>query len=105
MITKTVYEESSSEYISISYAINSSMREEDDMTLPPLPPLARHPSDMREWRSLAYYNCAICNRVGADYIINVPEESLPTPVCSSCYFRTLNNKTVKKKKQSSQREW
>ena len=72
------------------------LAEEDYMTLPPLPPLARHPSDMREWRSLAYYNCAICNRVGADYIINVPEEPLPIPICGSCYFRTLNNNIVKK---------
>jgi hypothetical protein len=42
--------------ISICYTINFLMREEDDMTLPPLPPLARHPSDMLEWRSIAYYN-------------------------------------------------
>ena len=66
---------------------------EDDMTLPPLPPMARQPSEKLQWRSLAYYNCAACNRVGADYIINVPEEEhhLPIPVCSSCYQRTLNN--------------
>ena len=76
------------------------MREEDDFISPPLPSLARHPSDKPEWRSLVYYNCAVCNRVGADYIINVPEESLPTPVCGSCYSRTLNNKTKKKKQRS-----
>ena len=75
--------------------------EEDDMTLlPPLPPMARQPSEKLQWRSLAYYNCAACNRVGADYIINVPEEALPIPICSSCYFRTLNNNTVKKKQLS-----
>jgi hypothetical protein len=76
--------------------------EEDDMTLqPPLPPMARQPSEKLQWRSLAYYNCAACNRVGADYIINVPEEEqhhhLPIPVCSSCYHRTLNNERMKKK--------
>ena len=67
--------------------------EEDDMTLPSLPPIARQPSEKLQWRSLAYYNCAACNRVGADYIINVPEEEhhLPIPVCSCCYHRTLNN--------------
>ena len=65
----------------------------EDMT-PPLPPLVPQPSDKLRWRSLAYYNCAICNRVGADYIINVPEEGLPIPVCSTCYLRTLNNKRV-----------
>ena len=77
---------------------NFLMREEEDdmIAFPPLPPLARQPSDRPEWRCLAYYNCAICNRVGADYIINVPEEEeqqrhLPIPVCSSCYHRTLDN--------------
>ena len=47
------------------------MREEEDdmIAFPPLPALARQPSDRPEWRCLAYYNCAICNRVGADYII------------------------------------
>ncbi|HEU0144517.1 MAG TPA: hypothetical protein VFQ47_07010 [Nitrososphaera sp.] len=62
----------------------------EDMT-PPLPPLVPQPSDKLRWRSQAYYNCVICNRVGADYIINVPEEEvLPITVCSTCYLRTLN---------------
>jgi len=70
--------------------------EEDDITLlPPLPPMTRQPSEKLQWRSLAYYNCAACNRVGADYIISVSEEEqlhhLPIPVCSSCYHRTLDN--------------
>jgi hypothetical protein len=55
--------------------------------IPPLLPLVPHPLDKPQWRSVAYYNCGICNRVGADYIINVPEEEgLPIPVCSSCYL-------------------
>ena len=75
------------------------MREEDDrIAFPPHPPQARQPSVKPEWRCLAYYNCAICNKVEANYIINGPEEALPIPVCSSCYFPTLNDKTVKKKK-------
>lgn len=64
---------------------NFLMRE--DMT-PPLPPLVPHASDKPQWGSLAYYNCGICNRVGADYIINVPQKRLPIPVCSSCYLLT-----------------
>ena len=56
------------------------MREEDDMiAFPPHPPQARQPSVKPEWRCLAYYNCTICNKVGADYIINVLEEALPIP--------------------------
>jgi hypothetical protein len=75
------------------------MREEDDMiAFPPHASQARQPSVKPEWRCLAYYNCAICNKVGADYIINVPEEALPIPVCSSCYFCTLNDKTMVNKK-------
>jgi hypothetical protein len=77
---------------------NFLMREEDDMiAFPPHPPLARQPSERPEWRCLAYYNCAICNRVGADYIINVPEHHLPIPVCGSCYHRTLDNERMEKK--------
>ena len=65
------------------------MREEDDMIAFHLhPSQARQPSVKPEWRCLAYYNCAICNRVEAHYIINVPEEALSIPVCSSCYFPT-----------------
>ena len=75
------------------------MREEDDMIAFPLHPAqARQPSVRPVWRCLAYYNCAICNRVEADYIINVPKEHhLPIPVCSSCYHRTLNNERMEKK--------
>ncbi len=72
-------------------------REEDEIIVdPPLPPLAGRASEKLEWRSVAYYNCAVCNRVGADYIVNVQEEEeeeekiLPTPVCSTCYYRVLN---------------
>ena len=32
----------------------------------------------------------------ADYMINVPKEVLPIPVCSSCYFCILSSKRVKK---------
>jgi hypothetical protein len=74
--------------------------EEDDMTLQsPLPPMTRQPSEKLQWRSIAYYNCTACNRVGADYIINVPEEEhhLPIPVCSSCYHRAVSNERMKKK--------
>ena len=74
------------------------MREEDDMiAFPPHPPQARQPSVKPVWRCLAYYNCAICNRVEADYIINVPEEALPIPVCSSCYRPTSDNERMEKK--------
>lgn len=75
------------------------MREEDDMiAFHPHPSQARQPSVKPEWRCLAYYNCAICNRVEAEYIINVPKEHhLPIPVCSSCYHRTLDNETMEKK--------
>ena len=74
------------------------MREEDDMILQSLPPQARQPSVRPVWRCLAYYNCAICNRVEAEYIINVPKEHhLPIPVCSSCYRRTLDNERMEKK--------
>ena len=73
------------------------MRDEgcDEMRDPPLPPLARHASQKPEWRSLAYYNCAICNRVGADYIVNKSENerTLPTAVCGACYSRIMNNPT------------
>jgi hypothetical protein len=34
----------------------------------------------------------------------VPEEALPIPVCSSCYFCTLNDKTMEKKKNGAQLE-
>jgi hypothetical protein len=68
-----------------------SMREQDDMTLPTLSPMAGRRSEKLQWRSLAYYNCTTCNRIVADYIVNVPEEHLPIPVCSSCYHRMLNN--------------
>ena len=40
------------------------------------------------------HNCALCNRVGPDYVINMQEEDLPITVCSTCYLRTLNNKRV-----------
>jgi hypothetical protein len=65
----------------------------EDVTAPSLP----QPSDKPKWRSVAYYNCRICNEVGADYIINVPEEDLPIPVCSSCYLHALNTKRWNKK--------
>jgi hypothetical protein len=82
-------------------------REEDEIMVdPPLPPLAGRASEKLEWRSLAYYNCAVCNRVGAGYIINIPpeeeEENLPSPVCGTCYYRMLNNKTDKKKVKKRQ---
>ena len=75
------------------------MREEDDMiAFPPHASQARQPSVKPEWRCLAYYNCAICNRVEAEYIINVPKEhNLPIPVCSSCYHRTSDNERMEKK--------
>ncbi len=72
-------------------------REEDEIMVdPPLPPLAGRASEKLEWRSVAYYNCAVCNRVGAEYIVSMSEEKeaegkdLPTPVCSTCYYRILN---------------
>jgi hypothetical protein len=69
-------------------------REEDEIIVdPPLPPLAGRAAEKLEWRSVAYYNCAVCNRVGADYIVNVSEDEekiLSTPVCSICYYRVLN---------------
>ncbi len=70
-------------------------REEDEIIVdPPLPPLAGRASEKLEWRSVAYYNCAVCNRVGADYIVNVPqkeeEKNVLTPLCSTCYCRILN---------------
>lgn len=74
----------------------SIMRREEDETIldPPLPPLAGRASEKLEWRSIAYYNCAVCNRVGADYIVNMlekeDEKNLPTTVCSTCYCRMLN---------------
>ena len=54
----------------------SIMRREEDETIldPPLPPLAGRASEKLEWRSIAYYNCAVCNRVGADYIVNMSEK-------------------------------
>ena len=75
------------------------MREEDDMIAFPFHPAqARQPSVKPEWRCLAYYNCAICNKVEADYIINGPEEHrLPIPVCSNCYHRTLDNERMEMK--------
>jgi len=86
--------------ISIGFTINPFMREDgcDEMRDPPLPPLAHHASQKLEWRSLAYYNCASCNRVGADYIINKKpreQKTLPTPICSSCYYRMLNSRLDK----------
>jgi len=52
------------------------MRREEEETIldPPLPPLAGRASEKLEWRSIAYYNCAVCNRVGADYIVNMSEK-------------------------------
>ena len=75
------------------------MREEDDMIAFPLHSAqARQPSVRPVWRCLACYNCAICNRVEAEYMINVPKEHhLPIPVCSSCYRRTLDNERMEKK--------
>jgi len=75
------------------------MRDEDDMIAFPLHPAqARQPSVRPVWRCLAYYNCAICNRVEAEYIINVPKEHhLPIPVCSSCYHRTIDIERMEKK--------
>ena len=74
------------------------MREEDDMiAFPPHASQAQQPSVKPEWRCLAYYNCAICNKVEADYIINGPDEALPIPVCGSCYHRTLDNERMEKK--------
>ena len=75
------------------------MREEDDMiAFPPHASQTRQPSVRPVWRCLAYFICEICNSVGADYLINVPEEHhLPIPVCSSCYRRTLDNERMEKK--------
>jgi hypothetical protein len=73
------------------------------MTSPP--PLLPQPSDKPEWRSIAYYNCGICNKTGADYIINVPEEgAIPIPVCSVCYIRAINKKSSTKYKNTQDHE-
>jgi hypothetical protein len=58
-------------------------------------PLVSQPSDKPQWRSVAYYNCRICKRIGADYVINVPEEGggTPIPVYSGCYMTASNRKS------------
>jgi hypothetical protein len=72
----------------------------------PPSPLLPKPSDKPKWRSLAYYNCGICNNTGADYIINVPEgrNGIPIPVCSVCYIRAINKRSSATYKNTNDHE-